>query len=780
MKKVTFKNMKSALSSAVKTSALILGLLITMPGNSLKAQETNASVSDAAKGTAVLSDNDAKNLAPIEGKAIVYIVRPSSMGTLVRIGVECDYEGLGSTKAKQYIYAILDPGAHIFTSHTENQATLNLTLEAGKIYFIQQKVKMGIVVARVGLEVMNESDGRKALNSCKLSSDILHGNVELIKNDNSVDISKKFTETANKISVDRTDEQKSNGTSYPSNGIFEFIGFSNDSVKFKAIAETKFYSLALISGNQSYEANMFSNSEKTVEWANGAQFQPGSSMSLPASFGVGAMTLPQGAILTVFGFKAPQNFKAAKIKFSTDEKTTMFYNLSTSSWDTNLSAAPAAPAQNNTVALKQKALQFLNNLNGAVPVKKEDNLIGLSISSVSKSGNDYIVSWASSNELIKNSNSNQAYLLSQIHFIDPENYENNYQPFTIENGKINRTFESGDEFSNQVERVKFEPQSKVMYVYFKGVDKSSWNPAEIYTVPLFFTIVLGDTPYVLEQTPRYAGTMFDRALSAKTMDEQTASNNATTRSETPPVQQTQPTAQSQPPVQNTQSNVQTTQTAVQQTQSTEQRSQPAINYSQQANTQKQIEKFRRWYVKAGLSVGILVPDDVFSTMAPLGGAVGVGFYITPHNLVSFDVNFGSNSPKSGSFSYTKTYTDGSSENFTDGVIYRDYSSTFVMLSYNYIFKPANKYTIRLGASLGTFDMSGSSRYVPQVDNTPIDYSDDEVAAVCGISAGFTWNLNSRWFLDAGYRFLANSGMYIDGFDISAPIHHINLTLGLRF
>ena len=633
MQKVTFTNMKSALSSAVKTSALILSMLIAMQGNSLKAQET-------------LSDNDAKNLAPIEGKAIVYIVRPSSMGSLVRIGVECDKEGLGSTKAKQYIYAILDPGARTFTAYTENHTSLDLTLEAGKIYFIQQKIKMGLVVARVGLELMNESDGRKALNDCKLSSDVLHGNVELIKNNYSIDISNKFTETANKISVDRTDEQTSH----------------------------------------------------------------------------------------------------------TD----------------------------NTVTLKQKASLFLNNLNGAVPVKKEDNLIGLSISSVSKSGNDYIVSWTSSNDLIKNSSSNQAYLLSQIHFIDPENYENNYQPFTIENGKISRTFEAGDEISNQVERVKFEPPSKVMYVYFKGVEKSPGNPSELYTVPLFFTIVLGDTPYILEQTPRYAGTMFDKALSAKTMNEQTASNNATARSETPSVQQTPPVAQPQPSVQNTQPTVQTTQNTVQQTQSTAQRSQPAMNNGQQATTQKQIEKFRRWYVDAGLSIGVLVPDDVFSTMAPVGGGVGVGFYITPHNRVSFDVNFVSNSPNNGSFSYTKSYTDGSSESFTDGKIYRDYSSSFVMLSYDYIFTPSKKYTIRLGASLGSFDLSSSNRYVPQVDNTPIDYPDEETAAVCGIGVGFTWNLGSRWFLDAGYRFLANSGMYIDGFNISAPIHQINLTLGFRF
>jgi len=117
-----------------------------------------------------------------------------------------------------------------------------------------------------------------------------------------------------------------------SNGVFEIISFSKDSVKFKTVTETKFYSLALISGKQIIEATMFSNSVGTVKWANGSQFWAGSQMDLPATFGVGAMTLPKDAVLTVYGFKTPSNFKIEKIRFNTDEKTEMYYNISTSSW----------------------------------------------------------------------------------------------------------------------------------------------------------------------------------------------------------------------------------------------------------------------------------------------------------------------------------------------------------------------------------------------------------------------------------------------------------------
>jgi hypothetical protein len=119
-----------------------------------------------------------------------------------------------------------------------------------------------------------------------------------------------------------------------SNGIFEMISCRNDSVKFKAVAETKFYSLALVSGSSTVEAKTFSNSVDTVRWANGSRFWPGSTMSLPSAFGVGAMTLPAGTVITVYKFSLPENFKAEKIRIVTEEGAKeMFYDISKSSWD---------------------------------------------------------------------------------------------------------------------------------------------------------------------------------------------------------------------------------------------------------------------------------------------------------------------------------------------------------------------------------------------------------------------------------------------------------------
>lgn len=118
-----------------------------------------------------------------------------------------------------------------------------------------------------------------------------------------------------------------------SNGVFEIVAFSKDSVQLEIAADTKLYSVALISGEQSFDGESFSNLVDTVYWANGAQFWPGSSMGMPASFGVGAMTLHKGAVLKIYEFGTPEGFKPTKIKITTDGATEMYYNISKSSWE---------------------------------------------------------------------------------------------------------------------------------------------------------------------------------------------------------------------------------------------------------------------------------------------------------------------------------------------------------------------------------------------------------------------------------------------------------------
>ena len=116
-------------------------------------------------------DKWAKSLKPDDGKALVYIVRPSMMGALIHMKVRCDSVPIGSTSAGNYVYAMLEPGKHTLTSHAENLATLDIVVEAGKVYYIRQRSEMGALYAETDLELVDEKDGQKYLKKCEIAKD---------------------------------------------------------------------------------------------------------------------------------------------------------------------------------------------------------------------------------------------------------------------------------------------------------------------------------------------------------------------------------------------------------------------------------------------------------------------------------------------------------------------------------------------------------------------------------------------------------------------------------
>ncbi|MDT7836030.1 DUF2846 domain-containing protein [Aquabacterium sp. OR-4] len=101
---------------------------------------------------------------PEEGQAIVYVVRPSPLGTLVRFNVFLDDQEasseMGYTRGSQYIYFNLKPGDHKIYSKAENWAESLVSVKAGEVIFIQQDTTMGVVMARNALQQLEEVTGK--------------------------------------------------------------------------------------------------------------------------------------------------------------------------------------------------------------------------------------------------------------------------------------------------------------------------------------------------------------------------------------------------------------------------------------------------------------------------------------------------------------------------------------------------------------------------------------------------------------------------------------------
>lgn len=101
---------------------------------------------------------------PEPGSAMVYVVRPSAMGTLIRFNVFLnDQESqseVGYTRGNQYIYFTVPPGAHKIYSKAENWAETTLDVKAGDVVFLQQEVTMGLIMARNNLLRLEDLPGK--------------------------------------------------------------------------------------------------------------------------------------------------------------------------------------------------------------------------------------------------------------------------------------------------------------------------------------------------------------------------------------------------------------------------------------------------------------------------------------------------------------------------------------------------------------------------------------------------------------------------------------------
>ena len=101
---------------------------------------------------------------PAADKAMVYVVRPSGLGGLIRFNVFVDDQEaaseMGYTRSSQYIYFQVSPGPHKIYSKAENWAEASIQPKAGEVIFIQQEPSMGLIMARNKIFTLEDYQGK--------------------------------------------------------------------------------------------------------------------------------------------------------------------------------------------------------------------------------------------------------------------------------------------------------------------------------------------------------------------------------------------------------------------------------------------------------------------------------------------------------------------------------------------------------------------------------------------------------------------------------------------
>jgi hypothetical protein len=107
---------------------------------------------------------------PKAGKALVYVVRPTMTGNKIQTKLAVDGEWVGVNRGHNYFFLQLEPGEHYLCSKAENKSVMVLTVEPGKTYYVEQKIRMGFMKARNKLALLSDAEGTKKLAKCHPSS----------------------------------------------------------------------------------------------------------------------------------------------------------------------------------------------------------------------------------------------------------------------------------------------------------------------------------------------------------------------------------------------------------------------------------------------------------------------------------------------------------------------------------------------------------------------------------------------------------------------------------
>ena len=103
-------------------------------------------------------------------KALIYVLRPTMIGFKIGSKLAVDGEWKGVNRGKTYFYFTVEPGERFFCSESENQDYLKMNVEAGRTYYLQQRVELGMWKARTSLAILNEVEGKEKLADVNLST----------------------------------------------------------------------------------------------------------------------------------------------------------------------------------------------------------------------------------------------------------------------------------------------------------------------------------------------------------------------------------------------------------------------------------------------------------------------------------------------------------------------------------------------------------------------------------------------------------------------------------
>ncbi len=106
---------------------------------------------------------------PIENtdQGRIYVLRATPFGCAISMKIREGVRTIGVTGPNSFLVWDREPGHASIVSEAEDDSVLDLEVEKGQTYYIQQHVKMGLLMARNELELLSDDRGKTLLKKCK-------------------------------------------------------------------------------------------------------------------------------------------------------------------------------------------------------------------------------------------------------------------------------------------------------------------------------------------------------------------------------------------------------------------------------------------------------------------------------------------------------------------------------------------------------------------------------------------------------------------------------------
>ncbi len=110
----------------------------------------------------------AKSFESVDDKGVVFLYRRGrAVGAAVATQVQVNGKDAGGTGPGTFFRWELEPGKYIFSANT-TESSVEVEVEAGQIYFVEQNQRIGVSSGRVQIDIRDEDTGMAAVQGLKL------------------------------------------------------------------------------------------------------------------------------------------------------------------------------------------------------------------------------------------------------------------------------------------------------------------------------------------------------------------------------------------------------------------------------------------------------------------------------------------------------------------------------------------------------------------------------------------------------------------------------------